>query len=229
MNFCIVVPVYNSPYIKEVLLDILDYGYKLIVVDDGSDEKIYFSDLKDVEFISHKVNMGKGEAILSGAKRAKELGYDCFVTMDADKQHISSQIDKLVKSYEPNTIVVGNRDFSTPEVPDSSKFGRKFSNFWVMLETFKKLGDTQSGFRMYPISILDLPLKNKRFDFEIEILVYHLYTGAKIKDVEVECYYPPKEERISHFDKINDNVRLTILHTKLMIFRYLFLRGFLWR
>ena len=228
MNFCIVVPVYNSPYIKEVVSDILSYGYKIIVVDDGSDEEVDLGTL-DVELIRHTTNQGKGQAILSGAARAKELEYDCFVTMDADKQHISSQIKKLLEAYEDETIIVGNRDFSGNDVPKSSKFGRKFSNFWVMLETFKKLGDTQSGFRMYPISILELPLKNKRFDFEIEILVHHSYACKKIKDVEVECYYPPSEDRITHFNKIDDNVKLTLLHTKLMIHRYAFLRGWLWK
>lgn len=228
MNFCVVVPVYNSPYIREVVEEILEYGYNLIVVDDGSDEKIDLSDL-DIEFVQHEVNLGKGEAILSGASKAKELGYEAFVTMDADKQHIASEIKKMFDAYEEETIIIGNRDFSGDDVPRSSKFGRKFSNFWVRLETFKKLGDTQSGFRMYPVSILELPLKKRRFDFEIEILAHHSYSGKNIKDVEVKCYYPPSEERISHFDKVDDNVRLTLLHTRLMIQRYVFLRGFLWK
>ena len=228
MNFCIVIPVYNSPYIQEVVRDVLSFAYKVIVVDDGSDEVVNV-DMLDVELLRHTTNLGKGQAILTGAARAKELGYDCFITMDADKQHISSQIQKLVNVYEDETIVVGNRDFSSDNVPNSSKFGRVFSNFWVMLETFKKLGDTQSGFRMYPLSILDLPIKNKKFDFEIEILVHHLYACKKIKDVEVECYYPPLQERITHFNKIEDNLRLTLLHTKLMLQRYIFLRGYLWK
>ncbi len=228
MKPCVLVPVYNSPYIREVIVDILTHGYKIIVIDDGSEQKVTLDDL-DVTVVYHEKNQGKGQAILSGAAKAKELGYDCFVTMDADKQHISSQIKKLLDAYEDETIVIGNRDFTGDDVPDSSKFGRKFSNFWVKLETFKTLGDTQSGFRMYPISILDLPLTNKRFGFEIEILAHHSYAKREIKDVEVECYYPPKEERISHFNKIDDNVRLTLLHTKLMIQRYAFLRGFLWK
>lgn len=228
MKYCIVVPVYNSPYIKEVVEDILTHGYDIIVVDDGSTNKVEL-DLKNVELLRHDANKGKGQAILTGAQKAKELGYDAFVTMDADKQHISSQIKKLLDNYEDETIVIGNRDFSGDDVPNSSKFGRKFSNFWVMLETFKSLGDTQSGFRMYPVSILKLPLKNTRFDFEIEILVYHSYGCKKIKDVQVQCYYPPAEERISHFNKIDDNIRLTLLHTKLMIQRYLFLRGLVWK
>lgn len=227
MNICVVIPVYNSPYIKEVIEDVLTYGYKIIVVDDGSDENVKL--VQNIELITHKENQGKGAAILSGAKKAKELGFKYFVTMDADKQHISSEIKKLTQVYKDECIIIGNRDFSSSTVPNSSKFGRKFSNFWVKLETLKSLGDTQSGFRIYPVSILELSLKNKRFDFEIEVLAKHSFRGGKFIDVEVECYYPPQDERVSHFDKLHDNIRLTIIHIKLMLQRYLLLRGFLWR
>jgi len=228
MRHCVVIPVYNSPYINTVVEEVINLGYFVIVVDDGSDKLVKIN-FKNVELLRHNKNYGKGKAILSGALKAKELGYDFFVTMDADKQHIASEIKKLVDTYEDESIVIGNRDFSTSTVPNSSKFGRKFSNFWVKLETFKSLGDTQSGFRAYPISILELSLNNSRFDFEIDIIAKHSYRGGKFIDVEVECYYPPQEERITHFDKVYDNIRLTIMHTKLMIQRYLFLRGFLWK
>ncbi len=227
MKRCVVIPVYNSPYIMEVVEDVLSYGYELVVVDDGSDKAVEKNGL-DFHLLTHKTNMGKGEAILSGAKKAKELGYEYFVTMDADKQHLPSEIPKLLDVYENETIVVGSRNFEHENVPKSSKFGRKFSNFWVNLETFRKFEDTQSGFRVYPVSILDLPVKNKRFDFEVEVLVLHCFRGGKVKEVDVECYYPPVEKRISHFDKVQDNIKLSLLHSKLTIQRFLFLRGILW-
>lgn len=227
MNECVVIPVYNSPYIREVVEDVLSHGYKVIVVDDGSDEAVDVDGL-NIELITHSINQGKGEAILSGAKKAKELGFSFFVTMDADKQHLSSELPKLIDAYEDEYIVIGNRNFDDENVPNSSKFGRKFSNFWVNLETFKIFGDTQSGFRIYPVSILDLSISNKRFDFEIEVLVLHSYRCGRFKDVAVECYYPPHEERISHFDKVKDNIRLSKVHSKLIMQRFLFFRGFLW-
>lgn len=228
MKICVVIPVYNSPYIRDVVLDVKRYNYQIIVVDDGSDEAVDLPEL-DIEVVCHKNNKGKGEAILSGARRAKELGYEYFVTMDGDKQHLASEIGKIANAYEINNIVIGNRNFSSLDVPKSSKFGRKFSNFWVMLETFCSLGDTQSGFRVYPIDILELNLKNKRFDFEVEVLALHSYRGGKIIDVNVECYYPPHDQRISHFNKLDDNAHITLLHIKLLMQRYLLLRGWLWR
>ncbi len=227
LDTCVVIPVYNSPYIAEVIEDVLSCGYKVIVVDDGSDIRVEV-DESDIFLITHKTNMGKGEAILSGAKKAKQLGYKSFVTVDADKQHISSEIPKLLNVYKDNCIVIGNRNFDDINVPKSSIFGRKFSNFWVNLETFKRLKDTQSGFRIYPLSILDLKTTNRRFDFEIEVLVLHCFAGGCVKDVDVKCYYPPAKERISHFNKIKDNIRLSKIHTKLVIQRFFLLRGFLW-
>ncbi|NPA58871.1 MAG: glycosyltransferase family 2 protein [Epsilonproteobacteria bacterium] len=227
MKNCVVIPVYNSPYIYDVINDVLNHGYSVIVVDDGSDIKVDIKDL-DIELVTHPKNMGKGEAILSGAKKAKELGFKYFVTIDADKQHISSEIAKLLDGYEDESIVIGCRDFSDDNVPISSKFGRMFSNFWVMIETFKRFKDTQSGFRVYPVSILDLAIKNRRFDFEVEVLVLHCYTKKMCKDVDVKCYYPPQDERISHFDKTKDNIRLSLLHSRLCIQRFFLLRGFLW-
>ncbi|MFK5882531.1 MAG: glycosyltransferase family 2 protein [Sulfurospirillum sp.] len=227
MNICVVIPVYNSPYISEVIEDIQKYGHTLIVVDDGSDKKVEVKN-PDMVLLTHPKNLGKGEAILSGAKKAKELGFESFVTMDADKQHIASQIQRLTKAYKPNTIVIGSRNFKSGNVPKSSIFGRKFSNFWVNLETFKNLKDTQSGFRIYPVSILSLKTKKRRFDFEIEVLVLHCFGGGLVKEVVIECYYPPNEQRISHFDKLKDNIRLSKIHTKLIIQRFFLLRGFLW-
>ncbi len=225
MSVCIVIPVYNSPFIHEVIEDVLSYGYYVIVVDDGSTEPV---ESLHVEVIRHQENMGKGEAILTGAKRAKKLGYESFVTMDADKQHLSYEIIKLTEAYKDDSIVIGCRNFEDENVPKSSKFGRAFSNFWVILETFKRFKDTQSGFRIYPISILDLNIKNRRFDFEIEVLVLHSYEKKELIDVDVECYYPPHEERISHFDKVKDNIRLSKIHSRLFMQRFFLLRGFIW-
>ena len=227
MNTCVVIPVYNSPYISEVIKDVQKYDYTLIVVDDGSDKKIKVDD-SAIILLSHPENMGKGEAIITGAKKAKELGFESFVVMDADKQHIASQIEILTKAYRPDTIVVGCRNFESENIPKSSIFGRKFSNFWVNLEIFKSLKDTQSGFRMYPISILSLKTKKRKFDFEIEVLVLHSFSGGNIKEVDIECYYPPFEQRISQFDKVKDNVRLSKIHMVLIIQRFLLLRGFFW-
>jgi len=71
-EFIIVIPTYNNPLtIKNVAADVLAHNYNIIIVDDGSDidiESLFETeDKKNITFVRHSENKGKGEAIISGA------------------------------------------------------------------------------------------------------------------------------------------------------------------
>jgi predicted LPLAT superfamily acyltransferase len=109
------------------------------------------------------------------------------------------------------------RDFTAPNVPDSSRFGRKFSNLWIRIETGKWLADTQSGYRAYPVGLLSrIPLGSRRYDFEVEVLVRGLWAGLPTAEVPIATWYAPPGERISHFHKWKDNARISRLHARLV-------------
>lgn len=217
---CIVIPVYNNPEtVEEVVRDALETGASVIVVDDGSEPAVAPGFESDrLQVLRHTHNKGKGEAILTGGIHAKSLGFRSFFVVDADGQHYPGEITRFEGKRLDECIVIGNRNFGE-NVPGSSVFGRKFSNFWVRLETGLSLDDTQSGFRSYPVSVLDLPLRKKRYDFEIEVLVRHVWRGGCVEEVPISVYYPEPEERVSHFDKFRDNVRLSMLHASLVLGR----------
>lgn len=221
----VVVPTYNNPKtIANVTRDILENGYKLIIVDDGSSTKV--SDLvekhPDITILRHEINQGKGQAILTGAKKAKELGYDYFISLDGDGQHLPSQIEKIVNACDgENQIIIGARNFDIENVPNGSKFGRWFSNFWACWDTEQEIKDSLSGFRLYPTSILDLKIRTLRFDWEMEVLVKHSWKGRLIKEVIIECYYPTAEERVSHFKKFWDTAAIVMVHIRLLPFKFL--------
>ncbi|HIP51071.1 MAG TPA: glycosyltransferase family 2 protein [Campylobacterales bacterium] len=217
-EIAIVIPVYNNPKtIEKVVEDALLLNMQVIVIDDGSEISVESLVPKDENllFVRHELNKGKGEALLTAAKTAKEQGFEHMIAIDGDGQHYPSEVKKLLPLIEENTIVIGNRKFKE-DVPNSSKFGRAFSNFWIFTESGRWLDDTQSGFRSYPLSILELDLKQSHYDFEIEVLIKHLWKKRQIKEVEIEVYYPPKGTRVSHFDKVTDNVRLSKLHSRLV-------------
>lgn len=226
----VIIPTYNNPKtITKVAQDVIEHGYELIIVDDGS-----YSNVDDlikphpkITILRHETNLGKGQAILTGAKKAKELGYEYFVTMDGDGQHLAREIYKLLEARtEHKQLVVGARNFEIDNVPVKSKAGRAFHNFCVRINCGYDISDSLTGFRLYPVSILDLDINTKGFSFEIEVLVKHYRKYKNITDTTIECYYPTPEERVSHFDNYKDTIRFVLMHFKLFFLKfnnYLFL------
>lgn len=220
----IIVPTYDNPKtIRDVAFDVLDHDYELIIVDDGSDTEIetLFSEdeKKKIHFILHEVNLGKGAAITSGIRKAKELGYAYAGCIDGDGQHLAGEMHKLLEVYKEDEILIGARNFDLEHVPNASKFGRWFSNFWACWDTGFKIEDSLSGYRIYPISILDLAIKTSRFDWEMEVLVRHADAGKMISETIIECYYPTAEERVSHFSKFWDTASIVWVHLQILPFK----------
>lgn len=222
IKIIILVPVYNNPEtIRDVVTEIMYFHKKVMVVDDGSDRKVagILSGL-DVHVVRHDQNMGKGAAILTGAEKARSLGYTHIITIDADGQHDPCDLPKLISAVEkdPKAVIVGKRNFEDAEVPGASVFGRKFSNFWLRVQTGRSIGDTQSGFRAYPLDVLnELNLNERHYSFEVEVLVKAIWSGITVLEVDVNVYYPGGNKRVTHFLKFKDNLRISLLNTKLTL------------
>lgn len=223
----IVIPVYNhGKTLASVTQLAIDTGYPVVVVDDGSTDNSHVEvQGLNCELIRIAENRGKGFAILTGTQYAAEHGFEAIVTIDADGQHDPMQIPRLIDRMTHNSwpvIVLGAREMVEESVPRSSHFGRAFSNFWVRIECGLDLSDTQSGMRLYPVQpLLQLELTRSRYDFEIEVIVKSVWAGVTVDSVPVSVHYPPGKERVTHFNKIIDNYRLTILHTLLVLRRLL--------
>ncbi|MDD3462114.1 MAG: glycosyltransferase family 2 protein [Sulfurospirillaceae bacterium] len=220
-SIVVIIPTYNNPKtIKNVAKDALNNDYQVIIVDDGSDipiENIVDIDDEKLSILRHETNKGKGEAIVTGVAEAKKRGYEYVACMDGDGQHLASQIEKLLNSCDgKHQIIIGARNFDINNIPNGSKFGRWFSNFWACWDTEQSITDSLSGFRLYPVSILDLKIDSHRFDWEMEVLVKHAWKGRTIKEVGIECYYPKPEERVSHFKKFWDTYAIVMVHVKLL-------------
>lgn len=216
----IVIPVYNhGSTLRDVATRALEVNDQVMVVDDGStDGGIDTLDGLDVHVIRHPENLGKGAAILTAAKAARRLGMTHMITIDADGQHDPFDCRHFlpVLQADPLVIVIGKRDFRSIDAPLSTRFGRHFSNFWFRLQTGRALGDTQSGFRGYPLAVLEkLKLREKHYSFEVEVLVKAAWGGVKLQELNIPVFYPPSRERISHFRLFRDNFQLSMLNTKL--------------
>ncbi len=218
----VVIPVYNHiETIHDVAVRSLEHHLDVLIVDDGSQDDVasMVSDLA-VTVIRHNSNKGKGRAILTAARYADENNKTHIITLDADGQHYPEQIPDFLQKISncPDAVILGVRDFASSDAPLSSRFGREFGNFWVRLQTGVKVRDIQSGFRAYPVFVLrHLKYMFDTYAFEDEVIVRSLWAGVSVKEVPVKVYYPKGDERISHFKKFRDNVKLTILNTYLTI------------
>ncbi|MFO7728855.1 MAG: DUF2062 domain-containing protein [Desulfonatronovibrio sp.] len=222
IKILVVVPVYNhGATLRRVVQGVLSQHPDVLVVNDGSTDHGLesISDLP-VHVRSHEQNRGKGAAVKTAARAALTLGATHIVTIDADGQHDPADLPKFFQAIktDPLAVIVGFRNFDTANVPRSSRFGRSFSNFWLRVQTGKKIGDTQSGFRAYPVALFShLKLTEKRYSFEVEVLVRSAWAGLELKEVPISVYYPAREKRISHFRAFADNVRISWLNVRLTL------------
>ena len=219
-NILVVIPVYNhAATIKGVVDGVHEYTDNILVINDGCSEPIAEIIGKSAAVVTHDKNMGKGQAILTAAAYAQEHGFAYIITLDADGQHFPADLPLMAAEIDNcfGAIIIGVRDFSSDSIPASSKFGRKFGNFWVRLQTGVKVNDIQSGYRAYPVFLLNsIPCFFKTFAFEDEIVVRAIWAGLPFREVPVAVYYSATD-RISNFNKLRDNVKLTVLNTYLTI------------
>lgn len=220
----VLIPAYNcEKSIGAVLDSVLEYTINVIVVNDGSTDRtaeilgIYEERIK---LISYKDNKGKGYALRVGFNEAERLGFVYALTMDSDGQHLAEDLPLFAAAVQdhPDSFIIGSRSFDHPNMPQGNIFANKFSNFWFCLQTGHKLPDTQTGFRLYPLTKMKRmrPTSN-RYEAELELLVRAAWRKISLIPVTIHVHYPPQEERVSHFHPRKDFFRISILNTFLCI------------
>jgi glycosyltransferase involved in cell wall biosynthesis len=232
LNMCVIVPTYNNEKtLASVITELKAYPYPIIVVNDGSTDSTasILSATEEIIVCSYPANQGKGFALQTGFKKAVELDFDYALTIDSDGQHNPSDIPVLLeKSAEnPNAIIIGVRNLQEKNMPGKNTFANKFANFWFLIETGKKLPDTQSGFRIYPLKqIVNRKYFTKHYDFELEVLVRSVWQGLPVIPVPIRVFYAPKAEQISHFRPVRDFTRISILNTFLVLIALFWVKPF---
>lgn len=230
-NAVVIVPVYNhGASVAGVIRKALSLELPVMVVDDGSTDDTYenIRSIPGVRVLRHDENMGKGAALVTGMT-ATSRDIRWAVTIDADGQHDPDDIPRLLAAAveTPGAVVIGNR-IGMDAAPWTSRFGRKFSNFWLRMSGVPPITDSQSGFRVYPLpEVLRLGVKARRYQYELEVLAKAAWQGIAIVETPVSVTYLPPGRRISHFRPWRDFFRNA--HTfSLLITRRVFSPG-LWR
>lgn len=222
---CAVIPTYqNAKTLLKVVADVHRVVDTVFVVDDGSNDGTAAlldkatGNERPEKVLTHPKNCGKGAALKTGLTYARQQGFRYAVTVDADGQHRADDIPALLKAVEeePNALAIGSRGLQHENMPAKSTFANRFSNFWFALQTLQRLPDTQSGLRIYPLRCLHgLRWMSARYEAELTLLVFSAWAGVKLLPVPVSVYYPPRDQRVTHFRPGRDFTRISVLNTLL--------------
>ncbi|WP_345326491.1 glycosyltransferase family 2 protein [Candidatus Villigracilis proximus] len=208
-----VIPAYRvEQNIESVLQDLPAYIKHIIVVDDASPDST--SDLvtaaakKDsrITLIHHTENLGVGGAMISGFRKALELGAQIVVKIDGDGQmdpaHIPALITPLILGKAD--YVKGNRfrDFqSLLQMPFVRRIGNLGLSFLTKAATgYWSIFDPTNGFFAIRAEILtQLPLEkiDHRYYFETSMLANLYLIGALVMDIPIPARYRNETSSLS--------------------------------
>ena len=224
---CVVVPVYNHPEgIAEVCARLASHRIPCLLVDDGSGEpcRSVLDELQAthdwVSLIRFPDNRGKGAAVSSGLLQAKEQGYTHALQVDADGQHDLADLPRFIQCSRrsPQAVVTGAR--VADGISATRHYGRKLTDWLVWAETLSlTIQDSMCGYRMYPLAaavpLLERHRVGQRMDFDTDILVRLYWRGLEVEQVTTKVIY--RDAIPSHFRMFRDNVRMTVMHVRLLL------------
>jgi glycosyltransferase involved in cell wall biosynthesis len=227
MRVCAVIPTFDNPLtIGRVVADVRPHVAEVLVVDDGSGEearRIVDALAREgaVRVVRRETNGGKGAAVKTGLRAARDLGFSHALQIDADGQHDPADIPIFLAraAAQPEAAVLGHPVFDG-STPRGRRAAHRFTNFWTRLETAgAAIEDPQCGFRVYPVAgALAAEPRGDRMDFDIEIAVRLAWAGIPIVNVPTRVrYLAAAVGGVSHFRPFRDNLAITWMHTRLVV------------
>jgi glycosyltransferase involved in cell wall biosynthesis len=219
MNTALVIPIYCPnekvlPFLKS--FQPKDFAL-FVVVDDGSGAAYQpiFDEIRNLGLftvLSYPQNKGKGHALKEAFRYiyGEHPEIHGIVTADGDGQHTYKDILRVrdALSEHPFQLVMGERDFDSPNVPKRSKGGNHFSAFYFKMFTGKKLPDTQSGLRGIPECLFPLAIdeQGERYEYEMNF-VMDAAKETTIFQLPIETIYE-EGNKVSHFRPFRDTCRI---------------------
>ena len=193
----------------------------VVVIDDGSTDRTGdVARANGAAVIRHEVNRGKGASLKTGFQYAIEQGYDGVVTLDADGQHLPSEIPAIIRGHEEGgaDLVIGGRSHLFGEMLPRRRIANRFSAWSIARCAGVRVTDSQSGFRFYSTRLLRaIRLRTDGFDMESEVIVRAGRGGFKILTVPINLGFIDGLST-SHYKPLKDTIRIawTVFRARLI-------------
>jgi glycosyltransferase involved in cell wall biosynthesis len=189
------IPAYNEETkIKDVVKKSLPYVDKVIVCDDGStDNTAALAKKAGAIVISHATNLGYGAAISTLFDYCRKNNAEIMVTLDGDGQHNPDQVPDLINIILKHNVdvVIGSRSLrDDKDLPSYRRAGIKIITSTINSATDLKVTDSQSGFRAYSRTAIDLIHPNESgMSVSTEILLKISNNGLSMAEVPITVSY----------------------------------------
>ncbi len=194
--FYIVVPAFNEGVrIRRVIRSIKESGYNnIIVIDDGStDDTAQIAQQNGAVIRRHPLNLGPGASTQTGIEYALSKRAQYIITMDADGQHRSEDLDRLAQKLveEDLDVVIGSRFIGQANrIPFWRKQFNKVGNFFTFLLSGLYVSDSQSGLKAMSRSFAErLNIEHNGFEFCTEIIQKINAFNADFAEIPVSVRY----------------------------------------
>ncbi len=202
-TIAVVIPAYRAARtIENVIAGVPSFVRHIVVINDGSPDEtgdvVRRAGISRVELVEHDRNQGVGGAVMTGYRRAVELGAEIIAKMDADGQ---MDPDYLLQLVTP--IVVGEADYTKGNrflherelraMPGRRRFGNAGLSFMTKLASgYWSVFDPTNGYTAIHASLVPLLATAsvaKRFFFESSMLLNLSLLRAVVRDVYIPARY----------------------------------------
>lgn len=196
----VIVPVYNeAKTIRQILekVNSVDIDKEIIAIDNCSTDGtqgilqdiLNKAESNCIRVIYHSYNKGKGESVREGIRKSSG---EFVVIQDADLEYDPREYFNLIKPLLENKadIVLGARFTSGHSGITVHRLGNKFLTKFLNFMFASHLNDYATCYKMARRDkFLNLGLKSKSFDIEVEIVCKALKNNLRILEVPIS-YYP---------------------------------------
>jgi glycosyltransferase involved in cell wall biosynthesis len=219
-RFAIVIPALNA----ELSIEAVVRGCKkelpdVVVVDDGSSDRTGSgAHAQGALVLRHRHRRGKGGAMKTGFEWALAHGFDGVIGVDADGQHLPSEIPKLLRCRAETgaDMVLGGRSHLFAQMLPRRRHANRFSTWAIAMLSGTAITDSQCGFRLYSAQLLrKFPLRAEGFDMDSEVIVRAGRAGLKVAMIPIEMGFVDGIGT-SHYRAVRDTLRIaaTVLRVR---------------
>lgn len=201
----VIIPAYRvERHILDVLRGMPAFISHVIVVEDRGGDRTaeivgeFAREDSRVELIRHARNRGVGGALITGYKRAIELGADIAVKMDGDDQMDPARLPELLFPLleREADYTKGNRFFdlaSLQRMPALRRFGNTGLTFLTKAASgYWNISDPNNGYtaiRVDALRRIDFSRIHRRYFFESSMLIHLNILKAVVADVPLPARY----------------------------------------